>query len=201
MVGPNASLANNAIFAFFTLFAFAAAQTPIAAAVGDSYEETLNATVLVLTFSVPITTDNENQTFNAYVEVSDGSMLNSTTYVQVSVGSAVNASTDINFNTTTLNSPDTTDVVSCNTYPSSGNVYTQVSATGLTGNMSIAFTAQFGFYDSCSTDNFGGSDIWIWIVAAIVVILVIVVVVVAAIGGFVYWKKKQQGNYALYNDS
>ena len=193
--------------------AFASAQTPV------------NVTDLGFKGSYPFTTNTtasqlfvvsyNNETFginylNAYAEADSG--LNETTYsaIVLSVSSSISQSTA---------APAAADWISVS-LPSNGTAavvcqnYSSAYASTATGYafVNVAFTAQAGdaqdfdievqidLFDSCNVDNFGGSDIWIWIIVIVAIVLVILVII-AAVAGFLYWKKKQSGNYALYNDS
>merc|ERR1711939_921602 len=44
-----------------------------------------------------------------------------------------------------------------------------------------------------------GSSVWIWVVV-IIIVIVVILAIVGAIGGFLFWKKRQQANYRIYDD-
>ena len=88
-------------------------------------------------------------------------------------------------------------------YPTvtAGFVFVELALPAASGNQTFDIDVQIDVFETCSVDNFGGSNAWIWIVVIVAIVLVIVVII-AAVAGFLYWKKKQAGgNYDLYNDS
>jgi len=146
---------------------------------------------------------------NGYVEDAD-SNLNDTTWGQLTIELSNQVYTAANA-TVTYGAPTAYNgsaVVACQNYsninnPASGYVFGKVnlgSFAGTDGPLEVKVKVQFNLYSTCSADNFGGSDIWIWIIVIVAVVLVILVII-GAVAGFLYWKKKQAGNYALYNDS
>ena len=198
------------ILLFLALVAFATCQNVTSVASADikgySLEYTLAANGGNYYFSLAY----DNNTFgtdylNFYVEVDEAN--NATATISIAVSQNVVTSTDPTTVTYTNSTKITdTSAVSCQNYSATvvpaGNssfVYSEiVYPTG--SNTSVPVTVEFTFAENCSTDNFG-SDLWIWILVIVIVIIIVIVIVAAGVAGFLYWKKKQSGNYALYNDS
>lgn len=150
----------------------------------------------------------DNATFGTdllnFYASADSDNTTETAKIQLAVSSqiyAINTTTGITFTNLTNFPSDGSSAVSCGNYTSTttanGTVWTYLSYPG---GIQIPVTVEFTFAENCSVDNFG-SDLWIWILVIVIIIIIVIVIVAAGVAGFLYWKKKQSGNYALYNDS
>merc|ERR1712000_444225 len=45
-----------------------------------------------------------------------------------------------------------------------------------------------------------GSSVWIWVIV-IVVVIVVICAIVAGVAGFMYYRKRQQANYRIYDEA
>jgi len=166
-----------------------------------------NGSNIVFTIAYSNTTFTTNS-LNSYLDVDSG--LNDTFYSSISIENSdhvytTNATAGVIYDVNTAYNGSA--VVACHNYSSTdpgvttGFVFVKVNLNSIAGpEQTVKVKVEIDVYDSCNTSNFGGSDIWIWIIVIVAVILVILVII-GAVAGFLYWKKKQSGNYALYNDS
>ena len=200
------------ILLFLALVAFAACQTNVTSVAADAIKGYSTSYSITPGNNYYFNLAYDNDTFgtdylNFYVEVDESS--NVTTNIAIAVSTNVLPNTQDPTAAAYTNSStfgNNTSVVSCQNYsastpapPTNGSVFTRIMyPTG--GNTSVPVTIEFTFADNCSVDNFG-SDLWIWILVIVIVIIIVIVIVAAGVAGFLYWKKKQSGNYALYNDS
>ena len=213
----------SALF-LFSLFVFSVYSSYVSVNVTDTSSTftdtvTLNFTINQYVFSVPyVNSTNFNQTLVAYIDIDSDSSetFNGTIdFVALQISTTLSATNDfatagelqapVNLNITSEDASD------CWVYKAATDAdtyygfvvvtFTDTEADNTTGTVGV--DVKINYQDSCDTSdlsNSGGNG-WIWFVVIGAVAVVVVILIVAGVAGFLFYKKKNQQQFDLYNDS
>merc|ERR1712137_106771 len=106
-------------------------------------------------------------------------------------------------NTVELCNGTTVDTLSGSQYSLNDNDQVVVTVFQFSNCTGTNTSATLGTCDGSCTAGITyncGSSVWIWVIV-IVVVIVVICAIVAGVAGFMYYRKRQQANYRIYDEA